>query len=352
MKGIADFIGNRIVSPVVECVDVDGVMRRVHVDDVLQRINIDALLDRVDIDRLVDRVDLNRHVQKIDMNSLLDRVNVNSLIGRSDVAALLAQSTSGVVSHLLDGMRTQLIVLDLLHFTTMRRVLCRGSGSTLPPQPNGMKHTHLVPKKRANKAILVQGRYTGFVSKAFAILLDVMFVTFNFALFTILLQLFWIFFAGEERKSAQKQVTRDHIWVVVLYFFLWWLYFFLNILLTGRTVGMVIAGLQVVGKKDTLTMGQAFLRTLLLPLTVTFCPFLGIIGLLRADGRMLHDIVAGTGIVYSWDAEMAKCRQDAAKRAREQRRSYLTDDNTSSSSRSESLHSNHENYETFPDSGV
>ena len=40
-------------------------------------------------------------------------------------------------------------------------------------------------------------------------------------------------------------------------------------------------------------------------------PPLGAVGLIRRDGRMLHDLVARTGIIYLWDAKLAKMRQKA-----------------------------------------
>jgi uncharacterized RDD family membrane protein YckC len=94
-------------------------------------------------------------------------------------------------------------------------------------------------------------------------------------------------------------------------------------LFIGRTVGMAIAGLRVINingrpsgdecdddESQDLSFCQAFVRTSLLPLsTAVFSPlaFFGLI--IRHDGRMLHDFIAGTGMVYSWDAEMAKSRK-------------------------------------------
>jgi hypothetical protein len=278
MEHISGFIGSKVISPIIECVDVDGVVRKVEIDDVVKRIDIDALLDRVDMDRLLDRVDLNRHLRRVD---------VNSLIGRSDMAALFAQSTTGVFSQIFDITRTQLIILDLFQFQ-VTQVPWRGYNNILPPRPglNPSRDNAAYPRRRVDKAIAVQGRFTGFISKAFAILIDIMFLTLAFEFVMIVVQLSWIFFIGDSGEDAKQKVSDDRMWVVIAYCVLWWLYFFLSVLLIGRTVGMAIAGLRVINingrpgadecdddESQDLSFCQALVRTSLLPLsTAVFLP--------------------------------------------------------------------------------
>ncbi len=95
------------------------------------------------------------------------------------------------------------------------------------------------------------------------------------------------------------------------------LYFSYQWALSGKTIGMAVLGIRVV-RKDGAPIGarQAILRTLTLPLS--FLLFgLGFLGILtNRDRHALHDRLAGTAVVYSWDARAARLRwlakQDAA----------------------------------------
>ena len=86
---MVDALVNPIVSPLVNAVDVAGVVERVDVEDVVERIDVDALLDRIDIDRLLDRIDVNRLLDRVEADDLLDRVDADRLLDRVDVDRLL-----------------------------------------------------------------------------------------------------------------------------------------------------------------------------------------------------------------------------------------------------------------------
>ncbi len=79
--------------------------------------------------------------------------------------------------------------------------------------------------------------------------------------------------------------------------------------LGGRTIGMAVLGIKVV-RTDGTPIGwrEAVVRTLTLPLS--FLLFgLGFIGiLLNRDRHALHDRLARTAVVYSWDARAAHLR--------------------------------------------
>ncbi|HTN81290.1 MAG TPA: RDD family protein [Acidimicrobiales bacterium] len=77
----------------------------------------------------------------------------------------------------------------------------------------------------------------------------------------------------------------------------------------GRTLGMAIVGLRAVGRDgDNLTGKQAVIRVLVTPLSFVLF-FAGIwLILIRRDRRALHDLIAGTAVVYGWDARAARLR--------------------------------------------
>jgi uncharacterized RDD family membrane protein YckC len=144
----------------------------------------------------------------------------------------------------------------------------------------------------------------------------------SFAVGVIIIQLYWILFVGDIRKDLRTAVNKDSIWALlnreylwtfILYCIYWYFYFFMSVVLTGQTLGMGLVGIRLADAKSGLEIStsQALVRTLLLPITVTLIPALNILGLIRKDGRMLHDILSGTGCVYRWNARMARLRKKA-----------------------------------------
>jgi uncharacterized RDD family membrane protein YckC len=327
------------LNPIVECMDVDGVVRRIDVNDVVSRIAINDLLDRIDLATLLDRIDWDRQLSRVNFNSISRKLDINDIVGRSDMGAILAQSTAGVFTTVLDLIRTHIVQVDLDIHHMVRFNFIRQHEGVLPPKPGPARQRDNdrmgYPNGKFNKAIAVQGRYTGFFPKAVAIFLDIGFITVTFAVWCIIIKLCWMLFLHESNEDAKKKVDRGNLSIVILFCVYWFLHFFLSVSIAGRTVGMSIVGIMVVDAKtgsEEITIGQAFVRTLVLPLTTTIFPPLGAFGLIRRDGRMFHDSVANTGIVYCWDAHLAMLRKQASKRFEQRQSAYMTEQQSSSSS--------------------
>jgi uncharacterized RDD family membrane protein YckC len=327
------------LNPIVKCLDVDGVVRCIDVNDVVSRIAINDLLDRIDLENLLDRIDWDRQLSRVNFNSILRTIDIHDLVGRSDMGAILVQSTTGILTSVLDEIRSYIVQVDLgLHHMTRFHFLWQQEG-VLPPKPGPPRQQRDnedrigYPKGKCDKAIAVQGRYTGFFPKAVAIFLDIGFLTVTFAVWCIIMKLCWMLFLKESNEDAKKKVDRESLSIVILFGVYWFFYFWLSVSIAGRTVGMSIAGIMVVDAttgSDEITIGQAFVRTLLLPLTTTLFPPLGVFGLIRRDGRMFHDSVANTGIVYCWDAHLAMLRKQASKRFEQRQSAYMTEQFSSS----------------------
>jgi uncharacterized RDD family membrane protein YckC len=149
-----------------------------------------------------------------------------------------------------------------------------------------------------------QGHYAGAVTRLLAFAAD---VGASWGLFTLgaaaigfAIQLI----TGHAYRLASYQlisVAALVVWEFVYFAYQW--------SLAGRTVGMAVLGIQVV-KTDGTPIGvrQAVVRTLTLPLSFLFLGlgFLGI--LISRDRHALHDRLAGTAVVYSWDARAARLR--------------------------------------------
>jgi uncharacterized RDD family membrane protein YckC len=86
-------------------------------------------------------------------------------------------------------------------------------------------------------------------------------------------------------------------------------YFCYQWAVSGKTLGMAILGIQVVTAEGRpIGKRQAALRTLGLGLTLLTLGigFLGIV--YQRERRALDDFVAGTAVVYDWDARAARLR--------------------------------------------
>jgi uncharacterized RDD family membrane protein YckC len=157
-----------------------------------------------------------------------------------------------------------------------------------------------------------QGQYAGAVTRLVAFAAD---VGASWGLFTL----------GAAALAFSVQLVTGHkfslsdyqipsLIVAVVWEFV---YFTYQWSLSGKTIGMAVLGIRVVSS-DGVSIGfrQAALRTLTLPLSFLLLG-LGFLGILtNRHRRALHDRLAGTAVVYSWDARAARLRwlakQDAA----------------------------------------
>ncbi len=101
------------------------------------------------------------------------------------------------------------------------------------------------------------------------------------------------------------------VWLFVYFAYCW--------ATTGKTPGMVVLGIRVVRADGAHAEAwRAVVRTLILPISLAlFWLSLPLILLQRAH-QAPHDLVAGTAVVYAWDARAAKWRLLARASARGQ----------------------------------
>ncbi len=149
-----------------------------------------------------------------------------------------------------------------------------------------------------------QGRYAGAVSRFTAYVIDLAVSAGLFAL-------------GLAGTSLVVQVVTGHqvSWsrtnIVVAVIFAVWEFFYFGYCwaVSGRTFGMAALGVRVVradGRAADPWRGAV--RSLVFPLSFLLCG-LGFLGILvQREHRALHDLIAGTAVVYSWDARAARLR--------------------------------------------
>jgi uncharacterized RDD family membrane protein YckC len=150
----------------------------------------------------------------------------------------------------------------------------------------------------------LQGRYAGFASRFAAFVLDEAVAT---GLFAIALAA--ISFVASVVTGKPIHWSRGDIWVALAFVGWQFLYFAYSWASDGKTVGMATFGVRVVQPDGTRASGrQAVVRTLALPLSFLLLG-LGFLGIVLGDKRRaLHDVIAGTAVVYSWDARAARLR--------------------------------------------
>jgi len=150
----------------------------------------------------------------------------------------------------------------------------------------------------------LRGDYAGFASRFIAFVFD---SVISIGVFMIVLSA--ASFAASVLTGSSIHWNRGNLWVVIAFFvweFFYYAYFWTA---SGKTPGMTLLGVQVVGQ-DGSNVGtkRGLVRTLAFPLSFILLGlgFLGI--LLSRDRRALHDSIAGTEVIYSWDARAARLR--------------------------------------------
>jgi uncharacterized RDD family membrane protein YckC len=160
----------------------------------------------------------------------------------------------------------------------------------------------------------LQGHYAGFASRFGAFVVDVVILTGIF-----MLALAAINFAASVLTGKNIDFNRNNTWVVIAYLVWGFIYFAYFWGLNGRTAGGALFGVQVLRDDGGDVSGRrAVVRTLAFPLSFLILG-LGFLGILLGDQRRaLHDAIAGTVVVYSWNARAARQRflsRDSSPRA-------------------------------------
>jgi uncharacterized RDD family membrane protein YckC len=150
----------------------------------------------------------------------------------------------------------------------------------------------------------LQGHYAGFASRFLAFAVDVAIITAGFLLILAVVN-----FVASIVTGKTINYNRNDTWVVVGYLIWAFIYFAHWWGLNGKTPGGGLFGVQVLTEEGRDVSGRrAIGRTLAFPLSfLILC--LGFLGILLGDRRRaLHDVIAGTVVVYSWDARAARLR--------------------------------------------
>jgi uncharacterized RDD family membrane protein YckC len=296
-----DRVAGAVVPAVSRSLDADELLERIDLDALLERVDLNAVLDRVDVDRLVARIDVDALVQRVDVDALVARVDVDALVQRVDIDSLvrraeigdiISQSTGRVATSSLDLVRRQVVALDLIAERFVARLL-RRDPSTVPGGPAALV-TADDPRPDAARA-QVSGRYSGPVSRLAAYAVDAVLMS---VLFTTMLAA--VTYAVDLVTDAT--LDADGSWWLVVIGSVWaFLYLWIGLAMAGRTVGMLLLGIKVVTRRgQPLSPRGAFVRVVTFPLSFLLLG-LGFAGIVVGrERRALHDVAAGSAVVYDW----------------------------------------------------
>jgi uncharacterized RDD family membrane protein YckC len=166
-----------------------------------------------------------------------------------------------------------------------------------------------VTPRTPTESVTAQGHYAGAVSRLLAYGID---LAASSAMFAIALAA--VSYVAAILTGKQISWNRQDIAVAVIFVIWQFLYFGYSWAASGRTFGMAVLGVQVVrADGNILDSWRGALRSLAFPLS--FLLFgLGFLGILvQRERRALHDLIAGSAVVYAWDARAARLRFLARK---------------------------------------
>lgn len=153
-------------------------------------------------------------------------------------------------------------------------------------------------------AVSQQGHYAGAVTRLAAFAVDQAVASGAFAVTTAVIS--WavrLVTAGEIQWTTPAWITGSFfvIWLFLYYAYPW--------AVSGKTLGMALFGIRVVrGDGAAATARNGVLRAVALPLSFLTLG-LGFLPIITGrHRRALHDLIAGTAVVYSWDARGARLR--------------------------------------------
>ena len=154
------------------------------------------------------------------------------------------------------------------------------------------------------RSVTAQGNYAGSVSRFLAYAIDLFAST---AVFTLVLA--GISYVVQIVTGKQVHWDRQNIVVVILYVAWEFFYFGYSWAVSGRTFGMAVLGVRVVRADGAVAEPRrGVIRSLVFPLSFLLLG-LGFLGILvQRERRALHDLIAGTAVIYAWDARAARLR--------------------------------------------
>jgi hypothetical protein len=143
VEQLAQTLAERIVPLIVDAIDIDSILdkvdiekiiERVDVEKIVERVDVDKIVDRVDIQQIVDRVDVQQIIERVDINAIVEKIDIDSLVEQTELGSIIARSTTGILTEVLDVIRSQGVGLDDFILRWGNRLVGRGKKVAEWPQ--------------------------------------------------------------------------------------------------------------------------------------------------------------------------------------------------------------------------
>jgi len=159
--------------------------------------------------------------------------------------------------------------------------------------------------RAAPPAESLAGHYAGPVTRIAAYAIDAFASVASYGFLLSLIAFMWQLIS---REDLTLPADNSVLWLVGLGVWVF-IYFAGSWAVAAKTPGMAVLGLRVVARDGgELRPGQAVIRALTFPLGALLLG-IGYIGIvIGRERRALHDVFAGTTVVYDWDARAARWR--------------------------------------------
>jgi uncharacterized RDD family membrane protein YckC len=165
----------------------------------------------------------------------------------------------------------------------------------------------------------LRGQYAGFISRLIAFGIDVAIVTIILIVMTLLLNAVLTLFNLDHiiGMETMQKLAWSGVFTLLLsasYFIFFWS-------LAGQTPGKTLMGLQIVTTDgQPLSFGRSVRRLLGYILSI-FAMWLGFLWILVDNRRQgWHDKIAGTVVIYAWDARAASLLTNRHQQKQEEQR--------------------------------
>ena len=112
VEQLAQALAERIVPLVLDAIDINAILDRIDVNKIIDRVDVDKVISRVDIEKVVERVDIEKLIQRVDINAIVNEIDIDALVEQTELGSIIARSTTGILTEILDVIRSQGVGLD------------------------------------------------------------------------------------------------------------------------------------------------------------------------------------------------------------------------------------------------
>jgi hypothetical protein len=126
VEQLAQALAERIVPLIVDAIDIDSILDKVDVEKIIERVDVEKIVERVDVQKIIDRVDVQEIIERVDINAIVDKIDIDSLVEQTELGSIIARSTTGVLTEVLDVIRSQGVGLDDFILRWGNRLIGRG----------------------------------------------------------------------------------------------------------------------------------------------------------------------------------------------------------------------------------